>query len=391
VCWLKNSLFSKKQNLYHFLKFESRLRTEIIMDRTPSAMPSAAPPANDTLRVFDAKLATHSMRGQWTAEPMLQAAIGGPRPAGKPHLWSWPMVEALLAEAGKALPESMEARRSLLFNNPGLPTPTATHTINMGIQQILPGETAWAHRHSIAALRFIVEGSLDAKTVVDGEPCPMEEFDLILTPSWTWHDHRNRSSRPVTWVDILDIPLVCALNQIFYQPYGELTQPETVAAERVAPRIGTVRPVWEQPARERLAVRYPWREVEARLRELAGHAGSPHDGVALEYVNPITGGPTLPTLSAWVQWLKPGQKTARHRHTSSAVYFVVRGEGRTLVDGEELSWKPRDCFVVPNWSWHAHENLRAGDEAILFSVNDALVLAALGLYREEADGAATRR
>jgi 1-hydroxy-2-naphthoate dioxygenase len=352
------------------------------MDQTPPATPRA----NDTLQAFDAKLATHSMRGQWTAEPLLQASIGGPKPAGKPHLWSWPMVQALLAEAGTALPESLEARRSLLFNNPGLPTPTATHTINMGIQQILPGETAWAHRHSIAALRFVVEGSPDAKTVVDGEPCPMEEFDLILTPSWTWHDHRNKSAKPVTWVDVLDIPLVRSLNQVFYQPYGEIEQRETPSTDRLASRIGAVRPAWEEVRRDGLAVRYPWREVEPRLKELAGHDGSPHDGVILDYVNPITGGPTLPTLGASVQWLKPGQTTARHRHTSSAVYFVVRGEGRTVVDGEALAWKPRDCFVVPNWSWHAHENLRAGDEAILFSVTDAPTLKALGLYREEADG-----
>lgn len=348
---------------------------------------TAAPPANDALRVFDAKLAAHSMRGQWTAEPLLQASIGGPKPAGKPYLWAWPMVEALLAEAGAALPESMEARRSLLFNNPGLPTPTATHTINMGIQQILPGETAWAHRHSITAMRFVVEGSPEAKTVVDGEPCPMEDFDLILTPSWTWHDHHNGSAKPVTWVDILDIPLLRSLNQIFYQPFGEIAQRERPRAERIAPRIGGVRPVWEEPKREGLAVRYPWRDVEARLKELSAHEGSAHDGVALEYVNPITGGPTLPTLSAWVQWLKPGQTTARHRHSSSAVYFVVRGEGRTIVDGEELSWKARDCFVVPNWSWHAHENLRPDCEAVLFSVNDAPTLKALGLYREEAERA----
>jgi 1-hydroxy-2-naphthoate dioxygenase len=357
------------------------------MDRKQIAMP----PANDALGVFDAKLATHSMRGQWTAEPLLQASIGGPKPAGRPYLWAWPLVEALLAEAGAALPESMEARRSLLFNNPGLPTPTATHTINMGIQQILPGETAWAHRHSIAAMRFVVEGSLDARTVVGGEPCPMENFDLILTPSWAWHDHRNGSAKPVTWVDILDIPLVRALNQVFYQPYGEIEQREKAPAHRIASRIGAVRPVWEEAPRDGLAVRYPWRDVEARLTELAGHDGSPHDGVALEYVNPITGGPTLPTLSAWVQWLKPGQKTARHRHTSSAVYFVVRGEGRTIVDGEELAWRPRDCFVVPNWAWHAHENLRAGEEAILFSVSDTPTLKALGLYREEADAAARGR
>jgi gentisate 1,2-dioxygenase len=240
-------------------------------------------------------------------------------------------------------------------------------------------------------MRFIVDGSADARTVVDGEPCPMEDFDLILTPAWTWHDHHNKSAKPVSWVDVLDIPLVRALNQIFYQPYSEIQQPVTPAAEQVSLRLGSVRPVWERAPRERVPVRYPWRDVEAKLKALATHPGSPHDGIALEYVHPLTGGPTLPTLSAWVQWLKPGQKTERHRHTSSAVYFVVRGEGRTIFRDKsgvehELRWKARDSFVLPNWIWHAHENLRPSDEAILFSVNDAPALQAFGFYREEADG-----
>jgi 1-hydroxy-2-naphthoate dioxygenase len=329
--------------------------------------------ANDTLRVFDAKLATHSMRGQWTAEPLLHASIGGPQPAGKPYLWAWPMVEKLLAEAGTALPESMEARRSLLFNNPGLPNPTATLTMNMGIQQILPGETAWAHRHSIAALRFVVEGAPGAKTVVDGEACPMEDFDLILTPTWTWHDHHNQSQKPVTWVDVLDIPLLRMLNQVFYQPFGEIAQPEKK---------------WDGAQGTPTSMRYPWREIEPQLKALLDQDESAHDGVVFEYTNPATGGSILPTLSASVQWLKPGQKTKPHRHTANAVYFVMRGEGRTVVGTETLTWKARDCFVVPNWSWHAHENLSADGEALLFSVTDAPILKALGLYREEAEGAA---
>jgi 1-hydroxy-2-naphthoate dioxygenase len=344
--------------------------------------------ANDTLRAFDAKLAEHSMRGQWTAEPFLAASIGGPQPAGKPYLWSWPMVEKLLEEAGKALPESMEARRSLLFNNPGLQSPTATLTMNIGIQQILPGETAWAHRHSIAALRFVVEGGEGAGTVVEGETCPMEDFDLILTPSWSWHDHHNKSAKPVSWVDVVDIPLQRMLNQVFYQPYGEIAQRETAVAK--SPADDLVRPVWLSPDAKRPLPpkRYPWRDIEPRLKALLKEDGSPYDGVALEYINPVTGGSIFPSMGACVQWLKPGQKTARHRHTSSTVYFAMRGEGRTTVGDTELKWKARDCFVVPNWSWHAHENLKGDSEALLFSVTDAPLLKTLGLYREEAEGTA---
>ena len=81
--------------------------------------------------------------------------------------------------------------------------------------------------------------------------------------------------------------------------------------------------------------------------------------------------------------LRPGERTKRHRHTSSAMYFVVRGEGTTMVGEQALEWKQHDSFVIPNWAWHEHVNRSKSDEAILFSVNDIPVLNAFGLYREE--------
>lgn len=321
------------------------------------------------------------MRGQWTGEAMLQKAMDGPTPAGQPYLWQWNTVRQMLEEAGRALPESMGNRRSLLFNNPGLPQPTTTHTINMGVQQIHPGETAWSHRHSMTALRFIIEGSVEAETIVNGELCPMETFDLILTPSSAWHDHHNRASASVTWLDVLDVPLVLSLNQTFYQPG---TQHSQAVSEGMHVSLGgLVRPAGSRSSHPVRSMRYPWRQIEPQLRALAEQDGSIYDAAALEYVNPMTGGSVLPSLGCWIQWVRPAEKTASHRHTSSAVYFVVRGHGRTMVGDVELRWGPRDCFVIPNWSWHSHENLALDNEAILFSVNDAPVLEALGLYREE--------
>ena len=73
------------------------------------------------LEAFDAKLAALHMRGQWKSEEFLQRAIGGPKPAGVPALWTWRQVTALLDEAGQVMPEAMQARRSLIFQNPALP------------------------------------------------------------------------------------------------------------------------------------------------------------------------------------------------------------------------------------------------------------------------------
>ena len=61
----------------------------------------------------------------------------------------------------------------------------------------------------------------------------------------------------------------------------------------------------------------------------------------------------------------------------------MRGEGTTVVDGQEIAWSQNDCFALPNWTRHRHRNRSNGSEAILFSVHDKPVLQALGLYREE--------
>lgn len=342
--------------------------------------------SDDALKAFDEKLKQAGMYGQWQSDVYLQQVMDGPKPAGQGKVWRWPDVAALLDEACTVMTESLTARRSLMFVNPGLPR-GSTHTIAMGVQMILPGETAWTHRHSIAALRFTIEGGTQLYSVVDGEPCMMETHDLVLTPGWTWHDHHNESSKRCAWLDVLDVPLMITLNQAFYEPYGEERQPLRNDGEAQARRHGPYRPVWESIPTGRVPVRYPWAEMEARLRAVADTCdGSPFDGVALEYTNPITGGPTLPTLTCWASWIKPGQKLARHRRTSSAVYHVVRGQGRAQVGDNELTFGPRDSFCVPNWAWHSIENTNPHEELVLFSVHDIPFLRTLGLYREDPSG-----
>src|SRR2546430_14605047 len=38
-----------------------------------------------------------------------------------------------------------------------------------------------------------------------------------------------------------------------------------------------------------------------------------------EYINPHTGGPSLPTMAAYLQLLRAGEHTRAHRHTASTV------------------------------------------------------------------------
>lgn len=323
------------------------------------------------LEAFNEELAAGHMRGQWISDDRRDAGVGGawkgdvwePAQRGKPHLWKWANTKRFLDQACDAVPQSFTARRSLIFINPGLER-SITHTLNVGVHVIKPGELAWAHRHTISALRFVIDGNPNLHTVVDGVPCPMETGDLVLTPNWQWHDHHNGADERVYWVDVLDGPLVNALNQTIFENYGEDRQPVRNDLS---------------PAR----LRYPWAETRSALDSMGERELSPHDGHAMVYADPETGGAPMKTIEPAVQRLPAGFAGAAHRHSASTVYFVMAGTGRTEADGVTLEWGPRDCFVIPAWAPHAHTNLAADEDALLFRVSDRPALEALGLYREE--------
>lgn len=338
-----------------------------------------------SLEEFNGVLAGRNLFGQWLADPLLQMAKAGPQPRGVPFIWKWDMVYQTLLEACEVFPESFTARRNVSFRNPGLAQGLGTtHMIVGGVQMIMPREVAWAHRHSLGAIRFGIEGSQKLYSVVNGEPMPMEPNDLVLTPNWTWHDHHNDSDRAGIWLDVIDVPLVAlSLSQTFYEELGEVSQPiRQNPGEFIADRAKLVRPSWERRPVQNFPFRYPWSEVGPLLERFSHAKGSPYDGVILEYVNPVTGGPTLPTFGCFIQSLPVGFEGVPHRQTSSTIYHVVQGSGATIVGGETLEWSERDNFCVPDWMRHQHVN-RSNTPAILFSATDQPLLEHLGLYRED--------
>ena len=106
--------------------------------------------------------------------------------------------------------------------------------------------------------------------------------------------------------------------------------------------------------------------------------GSPHDGVTMEYVNPRTGGPIMPTMGASIQLLRPGEQTRAHRHTGNSVYQVAKGRGYSVIGGQRFDWEEKDIFCVPSWALYSHK----AKDAVLFSFNDFPAMKALALWRE---------
>jgi gentisate 1,2-dioxygenase len=63
------------------------------------------------------------------------------------------------------------------------------------------------------------------------------------------------------------------------------------------------------------------------------------------------------SLYAGLQLVLPGEVTPSHRHTSSAMRFVIEGNGAyTAVDGERTTMHPGDFIVTPSWTYHDHGN-----------------------------------
>ena len=131
-----------------------------------------------------------------------------PKSACRPHLWRFDAIRDYMNEAGKLITAKEAERRVLVLENPGLRGQSKiTTSLFAGVQMVVPGDIAPAHRHSQSALRFVLEGK-GAYTAVDGERTAMSPGDFIITPSMTWHDHSNETNEPMFWLDGLDIPMV---------------------------------------------------------------------------------------------------------------------------------------------------------------------------------------
>jgi gentisate 1,2-dioxygenase len=332
---------------------------------------------------FHTRMHAAHMYGLWEL-----ASLMTPRPEARaiPYIWRASLLDAMVREAGEVVPVG-EERRALQLFNPGLDGRWATTTTMIAaVQLLLPGETARAHRHTPTAIRFIMAGE-GAYTAVDGERVYMAPGDLVLTPSWAWHDHGNETDTAVVWMDGLDVPLVQAVNAMFFQMYEVPQVPLSKPNNASAALHGHVslRPTWvqERRASSPLLV-YSWQSTARSLTALREAPGDAYDGIALEYTHPQTGGPVLPTMACWIQMLRPGERLKAHRHTGSAVYYVVEGTGETIIDGCRFAWSKGDIVVLPSWALHEHANLSTRQPAIVFSIQDRPVLEALGLFRQEA-------
>jgi len=156
---------------------------------------------------------------------------------------------------------------------------------------------------------------------------------------------------------------------------GFVTKPEVTAERREFYRrlMGkNTAPLWEvlgqlvtrEPKPKTVPAHWRYEEVRPLLME-AGRLISAQEAErrVLILENPGLPGASQITQSlyAGLQLVLPGEVTPSHRHTASALRFVVEGEGAyTAVDGERITMRPGDFLLTPSWTFHDHGNPGTG-------------------------------
>lgn len=321
-----------------------------------------------------------------------------PKVSEQPHVWHYKDFEPHLLKAADVVPPELADRRGIIFRNPGhrdRPVQSTTNTQYCAYSIYKPGEVFSPHVHSPAASRLLIKSDGKGYTTVEGEKCYLERGDLIITPSGTWHDHGNEGTEPMIWVDMLDIPVAMFFNASKfgwnYTENGVKKNMQTPSRSHLYSSrhygTGGVRPRFAQSevgnGTGSPQMHWKYTDVRAALNAVRDEPGDLYDGIILDYVDVMTGGPIQKTQNFAMQLLRPGEHTLSHRHTSSTVYVCLEGSGKTIINGEAYEWGESDVFCVPSNHWHEHVNKNDGVDAVLYSVTDAPALEKLGLLWEE--------
>ena len=243
-------------------------------------------------------------------------------------------------QAGGLITAQEATRRVLILRTRGSGgRRTITGSLFAGLQLILPGEIAPAHRHTQSALRFIIEGH-GAYTAVDGERTAMQPGDFVITPSWTWHDHGNEtgasrwsgSTGSTSRSSSCSAPASPSAGAADMQP---VTRPEGDSFARFGNNLLPVD--WKPEVKTSPVFNYPYARTREALDALARNGEpDPYHGHKLRYVNPASGEFAMPTIGTFVQLLPARLREPalpldrRHR------VCLRRGQGRDAAIGDQV-------------------------------------------------------
>ncbi len=275
-----------------------------------------------------------------------------PRRTYVPAVWRAADARAALMEAcGFVSPEFAERRNLILANPIEANTYPSCATMVAAYQLVLAGETARSHRHTPNALRFVLDAEAGMVTLVNGIAVDMAPNDIVLTPQWCWHGHANTSDKPAFWIDVLDVPFVQKIENIFFQHHPDTLETATGA------------------------------DPDSRLRLKAGDTAAAACGTGPARV----GGDQLPTMALDMQRLAPGASLSSPASIDNRLLIVAGGALQLQAEGLAPTRLERgDIAVMPSWTAHSLQTEES--EALVFSVSDGPIFGRLG-FRNPLDPA----
>jgi len=342
--------------------------------------PDATDKIDAVRRAYYERISAYGMAPLW--EVLRDLVPREPGSSCAPAIWRFKDTRPLVAEAGELITAKEAERRVLILENPALRGKSRiTQTLYAGLQLILPGEVAPAHRHTASAIRFVLDGA-GAYTSVEGERTIMQPGDFVITANWAAHEHGNASREPMIWLDVLDLPTVNFFEAAFSEHLDEDMQATSREDGDSLDRYGSgILPDGTPATRLRTPIiNYPYARTRPILDRLqrAGEIDACH-GTRVRYANPLNGGWATPTMGAHLQLLPKDFAGEPYRATDGTIFVCVEGRGVTTIEEERLDWSSGDVFVVPPWKRHKHAT---GTEAVLFSISDRPAQEALGIWRE---------
>ena len=314
--------------------------------------------------------------------PSLRAVLPPHVPARRTQTTHWPYqpLRELLLKAGELTPIEKAERRVLVLANPGhgLEKMQASAAMYLGMQLLLPGELAPAHRHTPNAIRMVVEGE-GAWTLVNGEKCPMSRGDLILTPTGLWHEHGHDGSDPVIWLDVLDLPLVYYIEASYHEEVPSQTVVPGQGARAYARGGVLPTPVFQRSGKAYPMLRYPWADARAALLSLA--EDQPElEAVQVTYVNPETGQDAENILGFYALMLRPGQTLRLPARSPAQVLHQIEGQVAVSVEDQSFTLLEADTCVVPGYTAATLKNGSATEPAFVFIADESPLHRKLGVY-----------
>ena len=319
-------------------------------------------------------------------------------PKALPFVWRYEeAILPLLRRSAALVSMSDSERRSLILVNPGLAPRRATVTTMYTAYRLNdPREVMPPHRHSPNAIRLGLTGSANF-TGVEGEDIVFGPGDMVLTPQDSWHNHGNKGEEAAVNLSVLDLPLVETLNAIYFEhDYEERKDGSRIRPREQSARFdadysrriygrGGLKPHFVShrrgSGRASPMYAYRWAPMREFLEENAGAEGCPHEGLKIEYIDPLNGGPVFPTMTFFAQMLRPGERTLPLRQTASQLIAPFEGgPGHSLIDGCRHDWSRFDTLAVPGGCWLEHVNDTAAP-IVLFVASDEPALKRLGFFR----------